>query len=48
MARTQDDELTVTLGKGFKYIQDESFDSAFQGLFSEINLNSEKLGKTSR
>lgn len=47
MARTQDDELTVTLGKGFKYIQDESFDSAFQGLFSEINLNSEKLGKTS-
>jgi len=47
MARTQDDELSVTLGKGFKYIQDESFDSAFQGLFSEINLNSEKLGKTS-
>lgn len=47
MARTQDDELTVTLGRGFKYIQDESFDSAFQGLFSEINLNSEKLGKTS-
>ncbi|MBC8988274.1 type I restriction-modification system subunit M [Pedobacter sp. N36a] len=47
MARTQDDELTVTLGNGFKYIQDESFDSAFQGLFSEINLNSEKLGKTS-
>jgi type I restriction enzyme M protein len=46
MARTQDDELSVILGKGFKYIQDESFDSAFQGLFSEINLNSEKLGKT--
>jgi len=46
MARTQDGDLLVTLEKGFKYIQDESFDSAFQGLFSEINLNSEKLGKT--
>lgn len=46
MARTQDDELLVILDRGFKYIQDESFDSAFQGLFSEINLNSEKLGKT--
>ncbi|MEB2785513.1 type I restriction-modification system subunit M [Algoriphagus persicinus] len=46
MARTQNSDLLVTLEKGFKYIQDESFDSAFQGLFSEINLNSEKLGKT--
>lgn len=46
MARTHDDELLPTLNKGFKYIQDESFDSAFQGLFSEINLNSDKLGKT--
>src|SRR5690606_38376631 len=46
MARTQNGDLLVTLEKAFKYIQDESFDSAFQGLFSEINLNSEKLGKT--
>jgi len=46
LARTQDTDLLVTLDKGFKYIQDESFESAFQGLFSEINLNSEKLGKT--
>ncbi len=30
---------------GFKYIENESFDSTFQGLFSEINLTSEKLGK---
>lgn len=45
MARTQNPDLLVTLEKAFKYIQDESFDSAFQGLFSEINLNSEKLGK---
>lgn len=46
MARTQDDKLLFTLNKGFKYIQDESFGSVFQGLFSEINLNSDKLGKT--
>ncbi len=46
LARTQDDTLLSTLGKGFKYIQDESFNSTFQGLFSEININSEKLGKT--
>lgn len=47
MARTQDTELLVTLEAGFRYIENESFESAFQGLFSEINLNSEKLGKTS-
>lgn len=46
LARTQDGELLKTLGKGFKYIENESFEGSFQGLFSEINLNSEKLGKT--
>jgi len=46
MARTQNAELLQTLEKGFKYIENESFESTFQGLFSEINLNSEKLGKT--
>ncbi len=45
MARTQNDELLQTLEEGFKYIENESFESTFQGLFSEINLNSEKLGK---
>ncbi|MBL7648098.1 MAG: type I restriction-modification system subunit M [Candidatus Hydrogenedentes bacterium] len=45
-ARTQDAELLQTLERGFKYIENESFASTFQGLFSEINLNSEKLGKT--
>ena len=30
---------------GFAYIENHSFESSFQGLFSEINLNSEKLGK---
>ncbi len=46
LARTQDGDLLGTLEKGFKYIENESFDNSFQGLFSEINLNSEKLGKT--
>ena len=45
LARTQDDELLHVLQKGFKYIENESFESTFQGLFSEINLDSEKLGK---
>lgn len=46
LARTQNGELLHTLQDGFKYIETQSFDSTFQGLFSEINLNSEKLGKT--
>ena len=45
LARTQSDELLQTLEAGFKYIENDSFDSSFKGLFSEINLNSEKLGK---
>ncbi len=45
MARTQDGELLHTLQKGFDYIENESFASTFSGLFSEINLNSEKLGR---
>lgn len=45
LARTQNDELLHTLQKGFKYIENESFESTFGGLFSEINLDSEKLGK---
>lgn len=47
-ARTQDAELLQTLEKGFNYIETQSFASTFQGLFSEINLNSEKLGRTPR
>ena len=46
MARTQNGELLNTLQAGFKYIENESFESTFQGLFSEINLGSDKLGKT--
>ncbi|MDB9960469.1 type I restriction-modification system subunit M [Oceanihabitans sp.] len=45
LARKQDNALLLTLQKGFKYIENESFESAFKGLFSEINLDSEKLGK---
>lgn len=45
LARTQSDELLKTLEDGFKYIENDSFDSSFKGLFSEINLSSEKLGK---
>lgn len=46
LARTQSDDLLNTLQAGFKYIENESFESTFSGLFSEINLGSEKLGKT--
>jgi len=45
LARTQDKELLRTLQAGFKFIENESFDSAFRGLFSEVNLDSDKLGK---
>ncbi|MBL7920449.1 MAG: type I restriction-modification system subunit M [Bacteroidia bacterium] len=48
LARTQNDKLLSTLDKGFRYIENESFESTFKGLFSEINLNSEKLGKTQK
>lgn len=48
LARMQKGELLETLQNGFRYIENESFDSAFQGLFSEINLDSEKLGKTAK
>lgn len=46
LARRQNTELLRTLSEGFDYIEKESFDSTFHGLFSEINLSSDKLGKT--
>jgi len=46
LAKNQSGELLETLREGFKYIENESFQSTFGGLFSEINLGSEKLGKT--
>ena len=45
LAKTQDDALLNTLQQGFTYIEEESFQSHFQGLFSEINLASDKLGR---
>ena len=45
LARTQNGDLLNTLQAAFKYIETESFQSTFQGLFSEINLASDKLGK---
>jgi len=46
LAKNQSGELLETLRDGFKYIENESFQSTFSGLFSEINLGSEKLGRT--
>lgn len=46
LARTQNYELLRTLQEGFKFIENESFDSTFRGLFSEVNLDSDKLGKS--
>lgn len=45
LAKIQSEKLLDTLQKGFKYIEEESFQSNFQGLFSEINLASDKLGR---
>lgn len=38
--------LLRTLQQGFNYIETESFQSTFGGLFSEIDLGSSKLGRT--
>ncbi|RTQ34802.1 type I restriction-modification system subunit M [Variovorax gossypii] len=46
MARIQDAMLLNTLQDGLSYIETESFASTFRGLFSEINLASDKLGKS--
>ncbi|WDJ94948.1 type I restriction-modification system subunit M [Xanthomonas campestris] len=46
MAREQSEELLTTVEEAFEYIEEYSFENTFVGLFSEINLNSDKLGKT--
>ena len=46
LARTQSSELLSTLKAAFRHIEEESFKDSFQGLFSEINLDSEKLGRS--
>ncbi len=45
LAKIDSSELLNIIEKGFKYIEEESFESSLKGLFSEINLNSEKLGR---
>lgn len=45
MSLKENGELLRILNSGFRFIEAESFDIAFNGLFSEVNLNSEKLGK---
>lgn len=45
LARTQNSQLLKILQSGFKYIENESFERRFRGLFSEVNLDSDKLGK---
>lgn len=44
--KSKDDVLITTLQNGFDYIESTSFDYNFKGLFSEVNLTSQKLGKT--
>ena len=46
LAKSEHGLLLDTLQKGFKYIEEKSFQSQFQGLFSEINLASDKLGRS--
>ena len=46
IAHTQNSELLTTLQAGFKYIENEFFESTFNGLILEINLGSDKLGST--
>lgn len=45
LARTQSNILLETLQAGFDYIEEKAFSSHYKGLFSEINLDSDKLGK---
>lgn len=45
MARVENIDLINTLETGFKFIENESFSSAFYSLFSEINLFSASQGK---
>ena len=48
MARTQSPDLLDYLQGGFKYIETESFESTFQGLFSEIDLSFPQAGQEVR
>ncbi len=45
LARTNDTTLLTTLKACFTYVEETAFSTSFNGLFSEINLDSDKLGK---
>jgi type I restriction enzyme M protein len=45
LARVQSEDLLITLEAGFRSIENDSFEHNFSGLFSEISLTSDKLGK---
>ena len=46
LAKNDNERLLEKTKDAFEHIETNSFDDAFEGLFSDINLNSEKLGKT--
>ncbi|MDO4881330.1 MAG: type I restriction-modification system subunit M [Capnocytophaga sp.] len=46
LAEVEDEQLAETIKKAFTYIEEKSFGSEYKNLFSEIDLNSVKLGKT--
>ena len=45
LASKQSEDLLSTLSDGFKKIENDAFGNTFEGLFSEIHLDSDKLGK---
>ncbi len=45
LAKEESTDLLSRVREAFKYIENESFAGNFSGLFSEINLDSDKLGK---
>ncbi|BCD59482.1 type I restriction enzyme M protein [Nitratiruptor sp. YY08-14] len=45
LAKQESEDLLTRVRSAFKYIENESFAGNFSGLFSEVNLDSDKLGK---
>lgn len=45
MAKNENEHMFEILQNGFTFIENKSFNITFKGLFSEVNLSSEKLGK---
>ncbi|MFK7797474.1 MAG: type I restriction-modification system subunit M [Aureispira sp.] len=46
LARTQSSLLLERLEEGFTFVEEKAFSNSYKGLFSEINLQSDKLGKS--